>query len=107
MAAKARMQATPVPGWYVQAVQMIGHTDGILRNLELELLDFMDRQSLDWRVQRELLGLVEALHGTAGALALVEMAMRSAVRQVRSAGLASPPAVSPQWTCRIGSESRL
>jgi hypothetical protein len=42
----------------------------------LELLDFMERQCLDWRVQRELLEFVEALRGAAGALALVEMTTR-------------------------------
>jgi hypothetical protein len=31
------------------------------------LLDFMERQCPDWRVQRELLELVEALRGAAGA----------------------------------------
>lgn len=37
----------PVPDWYVEAVQVIRHTEGILRNLELELLDFMARQYLN------------------------------------------------------------
>jgi hypothetical protein len=87
------MDTRQVPDWYVEAVQMIGHTGGILRDLELELLDFMERQPPDWRVWSELERLVESLHGTAGALALVEMTTRNAIREVMSA---SPPAVSPK-----------
>jgi hypothetical protein len=83
MACSARTEPTPVPDWYVEAVEMIGHTDGVLRNLELELTDFMERQDPDWRVQRELLGLVDSLHGTAGVLALVAMATRRAAPPTR------------------------
>jgi HEAT repeat protein len=80
---------------------MIGRTDGILRNLELT--DFMERQDPDWRLQRELSGLVEALHGTAGALALVAMAARRSVPPLRSTAQASSPSVRHQ---ALGSGSR-
>jgi hypothetical protein len=83
------MDTSQLPDWYPETTRMIRHTGGILRNLELELLDFMERQQLDWRVRGELERLVEALHGTAGALALVEMETRNAVREVRRAGAAN------------------
>jgi HEAT repeat protein len=96
------MDTRSVPDWYVEAVHMIGHTDGVLRNLELELLDFM-QQCPDWRVQRELLGLVDSLHGTAGALALVAMAARRSVPPLRSTAQASSPSVRHQ---ALGSRSQ-
>ena len=86
------MDTRQVPDWYPETTQMIRHTDGILRNLELELLDFLERQQPDWRVRGELERLVDALHGTAGALALVEMETRNAVRDVRRAGASNRPA---------------
>jgi hypothetical protein len=89
------MDTSQVPDWYPETTQLIRHMDGILRNLELEFLDFMERQQPDWRVRGELERLVEALHGTAGALALVEMETRNAVREVGRAGAASRPATPP------------
>jgi hypothetical protein len=79
------MDMRQVPDWYVEAVQMMGHTDGVLRDLQFDLLNFMERQRPDWRVCGELQGLLEALRGAAGAVALVEMTTRRVVCEVRPA----------------------
>jgi hypothetical protein len=80
-----------LPEWYLEAVQMVQQTDGVLRHLELGLLDFMERQRVDWRVRSELERLIAALHGTAGALAMVEVTARRTIGDLTSDRRASRP----------------
>lgn len=75
------MHTRQVPDWYVEAIQMMGRTDSVLRDLQFDLLDFMERQHPDWEVCRELERLVQALHGAAGIPALVEMAAHRVVHE--------------------------
>jgi hypothetical protein len=77
----AGMDTRQVPDWYVEAIQMMGHADGVLRDLQFDLLDFMERQHPDWEVRRELERLAQALHGAAGMPALVEMAAHRVVHE--------------------------
>jgi hypothetical protein len=89
------METSRVPDWYVEAIQMMGHTDGILRDLQFDVLDFMERQHPDWEVRRELERLVQALDGAAGIPVLVEMMAHRVVRKCKPAGSARRLAEAP------------
>jgi hypothetical protein len=93
-----------VPDWYIASVDVVQHAGGILREVEIALLDFLETKDADIRVSAEMVQLLDALHGVIGQLALVEMTTRklfdeSASRRVLHASepvLAGEHRSSPQ-----------
>ncbi|MGA7983503.1 MAG: hypothetical protein WCA32_25175 [Chromatiaceae bacterium] len=73
------MSPEQIPDWYVEALRIVQRTDGILRNTEIKLLDFIETEEADIRVRTEMERVLDALHGTIGTLALVEMTARNAL----------------------------
>lgn len=65
-----------VPESYVASLDAVQHADGVLREVEIALLDFLESKDADIRVSAAMAKLLDALHGGMGQLALVEMTTR-------------------------------
>jgi hypothetical protein len=65
-----------VPDSYIAGLDAIQHADGVLRKVEVALLDFLETKDADIRVSAEMAKLLDALHSVMGQLALVEMTTR-------------------------------
>jgi len=65
-----------VPDSYIAGLDAIQHADGVLRKVEVAVLDFLETKDADIRVSAEMAKLLDALHSVMGQLALVEMRTR-------------------------------
>jgi hypothetical protein len=79
-----RTEITSIPDWYLETFQVVQHLDGGLRNVELELREALEIDSLDARVRAEMQGVLDALHGIKGNLVLVDMTAREVLDQLLS-----------------------
>jgi hypothetical protein len=73
---------TGIPQWYLETFEMVQHIDGGLRNVELELREAIELETLDERVRTEMRGFLKALHGIKGSLVLVDMTAREVLDQI-------------------------
>jgi len=73
-----------IPKWYLDTFQVVQHIEGGLRNVELELRDAIEMETLDERVRTEMRGFLNALHGIKGSLVLVDMTAREVLDQILS-----------------------
>ena len=74
--------AREIPEWYLETFQVVQHIDGGLRNVEFELRDAIEMETLDERVRIQMQGVLDALHGIKGSLVLVDMTAREVLDQI-------------------------
>jgi hypothetical protein len=85
-----------VPDSYLASLDAVQHADGVLREVEFALIDFLETKDADVRVSAEMVRLLDALHGVMGQLALVEMTTRKLFDE--PARRCVPPASEPVLT---------